>query len=148
MKQATLIILAVTALMMMVSCYGPSSLTSSGPRTLVLDGESITEEAMGGFVSWTCHDYSNPEGILVEVGILEVSNMGFNGFILFDGGYSGEFALYQREGLDRSWIWGTDEEPIYKFVIKTDGTGAYYDFSSVPEGESTKPNDIFKCKQR
>ncbi len=69
------------------------------------------------------------------------------GFILFDGGYTGRTTLYQRKGLDHRWDWGPNATD-YTFVIKPDGTGLYYDFSTVTEGESTKPSAIYKCYQR
>jgi len=101
---------------------------------------------MGGFVSWTCYDIGNSDDILVEVGIFGVSSLEGNGFILYDGTYTGELAVYQREGLDHCWYWGDDGD--YKFKITPDGTAAYYKFSHVPEGEGAEPNQIYKCKQR
>ena len=140
-------LIGIVLFLSLVSCYGPSTLTPSGPRTIVLDGTPISEEAMGGFVSWTCHDYSNPEGILVEVGFFGVSSLEGNGFILFDGGHSGELALYYRDGLEHRWNWGPNGTD-YSFVIKTDGAGAYYNFSRAEDGETIKPSDFYKCKQR
>ncbi len=94
----------------------PPSATPSGPRTIVLDGEAVTEEDVGGF-------------------------------ILSDGGYSGAHTYYRRTGLEHRWDW-CPNETNYVFVIKPDGTGLYYDFSSVPYGESTKASDVFQCYRR
>ena len=69
------------------------------------------------------------------------------GFVLFDGGYSGDWAFYQRKGIEHRWDWG-DDGPTYAFVIKADGTGLYYDFSNVPEGEETTAKQVCKCYQR
>jgi len=125
--------------------YPPSAnLSRSGPRMLILEGDTITSEEFGGFTCWYCSDFTNGGKTLVEVGFYDELNT--LGFILFDGTYSGEVAIYQREGLDHTWYWGDDAN--YKFRVKTDGTGLYYDFSSVPDGESTKPSEIFKCKKR
>lgn len=103
---------------------------------------------MGGFVSWACHDDGNPKDILVEVGFFDVSGLEGNGFILFEGGYSGRLAIYERTGIEHRWDWGEDEQHMYAFVIKADGTGLYYDMSGVAAGESTKAKDVFVCKKR
>ena len=66
------------------------------------------------------------------------------GFVLYDGGYSGKYSFHEREGLHHSWTWGDN----YEFVIESDGKGLYYDFSTVPEGESTEPRELFKCYKR
>jgi hypothetical protein len=125
----------------------PPSAISSGPRTLVLDGDSISQEDVGGFKCWYCKDLYNGGDILVEVGFFGDPIWEGFGFILYDGGYSGESTQYQRKGLEHRWDWGPNGID-YSFVIKTDGTGSYYDFSSVPKGESTKPRAMYKCNQR
>ena len=136
--------------MALVSCAtnrSMNSLTPSGPRTIVLDGDTIPERFVGGFTSWKCKDYSNGGPIRVEVGFFGDPKWEGVGFILYDGGYSGKITHYQRMGLEHRWDWGPNEAD-YSVVIKTDGTGAYYNFSTVSKGESTKPREIYKCKQR
>ena len=61
-------------------------------------------------------------------------------------GTQGEITLYRRTGLEHRWDWG--DGASYSFVIKTDGTGLYYDFSTVPDGENTKASAVYKCYQR
>ena len=125
--------------------YPPSANPSrSGPRIIILEGDTITSEDFGGFTCWYCNDYPDGGKTLVEVGYFNELNT--VGFILFDGTYSGEMAIYKREGLAHSWYWGDDAD--YKFKIKTDGTGFYFDFTGVPEGEEVTSKEIYKCKQR
>ena len=123
------------------------SATPSGPRTIVLDGEAVTEEDVGGFISWYCKDFVDAGRILVEVGFFGDPSLEGLGFILYDGGYSGERTYYRRTGLEHRWDWGPNETN-YAFVIQPDGTGLYYDFSSVPYGESTKVSEVYQCYRR
>jgi len=121
--------------------------TPSGPRTIVLDGDTVSEIDVRGFTSWYCQDYINGEDTLVEVGFFGDSNLEGTGFILYDGGYSGERTYYNRTGIEHRWDW-FQNKTNYSFVISTDGTGIYYDFSTVPVGEKTKGSSIYKCYKR
>jgi len=127
----------------------PPSATRSGPRTIILDGDTIYEKDVGGFKCWYCNDFIDGGKTLVEVGIINDSPLdGLEfGFVLYDGGYIGDVTMYRRTGLEHRWDWGPNLAD-YSFVIKTDGTGAYYDFTAVEKGESTKPNEIYKCYER
>ncbi len=124
----------------------PSATPYGSPRTIILDGDRISESDVGRFTSWYCKDFSYGGRTLVEVGFFGDPELQGVGFILYDGGYSGKSTSYQRRGLEHRWEWGLIGQ--YVFVIKTDGLGAYYDFSTVPTGESTKPREIYKCYQR
>jgi hypothetical protein len=130
-----------------VSVSRPSSATQTDPRTIILDNETISEEDVGGFTSWYCLDYVYEEkGILLEFGYFNDSIYAGMGFILYDGGYTGEFTYYQRNGVEHRWDWGPDS--IYSFIIKPDGTGLYYDFTYAKNGESIKARDVYKCYKR
>ena len=135
-------------LILIVSCTTHKSTAPSatpfGPRTIILDNETFTEEEVEGFTSWYCKDFIREEQILVEVGFFGSLNL--LGFILYDGGFTGDAAMYQRMGLEHRWDWGSNAS--YAFVIKTDGTGLYYDFSSLSEGETTRASDVYKCYKR
>jgi hypothetical protein len=152
MKKTTYL-MAFVLLMSLFSCAvfpsvaPPPSATPSGPRTIVLGDEAFTEEDVGGFISWYCQDFVDGGRILVEVGFFGDTSLEELGFILYDGGYSGELAYYHRTGLEHRWDWGPNGAD-YAFVIKPDGTGLYYDFSSVPYGENTKASDVYQCHQR
>lgn len=130
------------------SIKNPPSASASGPRTIILDGDSISEKDFGEFKSWYCKDFIHDGDVLVEVGYFSDPAFEGFGFILYDGGYTGVSTAYRRMGLEHRWNWGTSNENTYSFVIETDGTGAYFDFTNVPDGESTKPSAIYKCYQR
>lgn len=127
-----------------VTLLTPASATSSGPRTLVIDNSTVNAEEVGGFTSWICTDSIDGTKILLEVGLFGDPMYDGLGFILFDGGYSGEFTYYERAGIEHRWDWGSKENK-YAFVIKPDGTGLYYKFM----GEKTaKASSVYKCYQR
>lgn len=153
MKRKFSFLLNLVLLVSLLSCSStqtkvlPPSVTSSGPRTIILDGETVSEVDVLGFTSWYCQDYINGDQTLVEVGLFGKTNYDELGFILFDNGFTGETTHYQRKGLEHNWYWGPNNSD-YQFTVKTDGTGVYYDFSQVPEGEKTKPSSIYKCYKR
>lgn len=127
----------------------PSSATATGPRTIILNDKKYSEDDVGGFISWFCYassDYDK-EHLLLEIGTFGDPELARLGYILYDGGYIGELTYYERKGLEYRWDWGPNDTD-YAFVIKSDGTGLYYDFSNVKRGESTKAKDVFKCYKR
>ena len=72
--------------------------------------------------------YDGP--LRAEVGRFGDSSFSDVGYILYDGGYEGELALYTRTGLQHRWDWGPVKGTEYALVIQTDGTGLYYDFTN------------------
>ncbi len=88
-----------------------------------------SETDIEDLVSWRCRDFFNYSGMLVEVGttLVEVgtfthSKISELGFILYDGGYSGEHTKYTRKGINHRWDWGPNGNE-FAFIIKLDGTG-------------------------
>ena len=53
-------------------------------------------------------------------------------------------ARFEVAGIDRRWDFGGDMQ--YAFVIQPDGSGAYYDFSTVEDGGRTGPSQQFGCE--
>ena len=121
-------------------------ITNQVPRTIVIDGQQVTENKVGEFISWGCGGFIQPNNVLIEVGIFSNPELSGAGFILFDGGDTGEFTWYRREGIDHRWSWGPNRND-YVLIIKPDGRGFYYNFSNVPNGESTKSEDVYICKR-
>lgn len=116
-------------------------------RTITLDGKSYSENEPGQFFSWGCRDYVYGGRVIIELGQLNDGWLdGMTGFVLYDGTDAGELAIYQRRGLNHTYSWG-NKFSDYTFIIKPDGTGAYYDFSNTKEGDAKKPEDIYKCKK-
>ena len=137
--------LLVILMVIIASCESMQSSSMLGPRTVTLDGDQYSEQALGKFSSWRCKDFVRPAGILVEVGYFTEPLLTNLGFVLYDGGNVGSLSLYRREGLNHRWDWG--QSANFSFIVKPDGTGLYYDFSSVPQGERIKANDVYRCTQ-
>ena len=136
-------------------------------RTLVLGGEDFEDLKPSDFISWKCRDYSSGGKTLVEVGKVlipedymhsdEYKEMddatkeqldeiaGMLGFILYDGTNTGDGASYKRRGLNHRWDWGSEGK--YSFIIKPDGTGLFYDFSTVDNGVKKNADDVYRCSR-
>lgn len=121
----------------------------AAPRTIILNGEKVTESASNEFQSWRCKDYIRGGKTIIEVGLTSQAFKLISGYVLYDGTNEGTIATYQRSGINHRWDWGQERDWSqglhYSFVLKPDGKGLYYDFSSVKEGESTNASDVFKC---
>ncbi len=152
LQKELIVFFAAIAAVAFASCAVPPSAAPSepeatvGPRTIVLDGREFSEEDVGEFTAWYCRDFVRGGRTLVEVGFFDGPFSEKTGFVLYDGGHSGEITFYRRTGLERRWDWGPRSE--YAFVITPDNTGLYFDFSSVPEGETTTPREVYKCRRR
>lgn len=53
-------------------------------------------------------------------------------------------ARFEIAGINRRWDFGGDMQ--YAFIIHPDGSGAYYDFSTVEDGGRFGPSQKFKCE--
>ena len=124
-------------------------------RVISLGDSLYSEDSTGPFVSWGCSeygysrpipDYGSGSRILVEIGRFEAASHSDVGFILYDGSSSGELTSYSRRGVNQRWDWGPNGE--FAFVLKPDGTGLFFDFSNVPQGETTSANDMYECSRR
>jgi TonB family protein len=120
-------------------------ITNQVPRTIVIDGQQVTENKVREFISWGCGGFIQPNNVLIEVGIFSNPELSGEGFILFDGGDTGEFAWYRREGINHRWSWGPNGND-YSFVINPHGGGLYYDFTNA-KGGKTKASDVFTCER-
>jgi len=134
----------LASLILVSACAVHGLPTSVGSREIVLEGIPISEDEANIFSTWKCVEYYDGWRTLVEVGIFSNPDLSTTGFVLYDGKNTGVPTSYQRQGLNRRWDWGTGGAS-YAFVIKPDGTGFYYDFSSVPAGETTESKESYKC---
>lgn len=114
-----------------------------------MDGKEYKEDIAGGFNSWYCYDLVNLETlgkgpIRLELGLFGDPMFSSIGYLLYDGGYSGQMTVYQRDGLEHRWDWGPKGNE-YAFIIKTDGTGLYFDFTVEKQ---TEPRQFYSCKKQ
>lgn len=137
----------------LISCNSPQSASRPestipfDPRSIVLNDKTVSEKDVGRFTSWYCYDYVNDDKVLLEVGFFSNKKLKKVGFILFDGGNSGETTRYQRTGLEHRWDWGPSGAD-YSFIIQPNGTGLYYDFTTSSDGKKSKADGVYKCYQR
>jgi hypothetical protein len=125
--------------------------TAPAPRVISVDGREIREADAGKFTSWVCRDYFQRGKVVVEVGHFNHPKLDGVGFVIYDGGNSGMLASYERAGLLHRWDWEWNDNRhafTYSFLMKPDGTGLYYDFSSANGGHKEKADDIFRCQSR
>ncbi len=139
--------MAVVCLLFLSACAITPLAKYHGPRTIILSGKEFKEADLGEFITWWCTDFVSPKGVLVEVGTFTDPSLNGYGFVLYDGGNSGDVADYQRRGVNHRWDWGPSGSE-YAFIIKPDGTGLFFDFSMGENGAPTKANDVYKCYKR
>ncbi len=144
----------IGALVTIASCVTyPASSTSkiASLRTIILnETDTIMETDFGGINTWKCKDFVNGGSTLVELGNFKSPDMEGIGFVLYDGKNRGDETVYRREGLNHRWDWGLDKSDNsynYSFVIKSDGTGLFYNFSKSSSGNTVKADDVFMCRQ-
>ena len=147
MNKLRIMVVSIVIVLFTPSCSTVPSATPSGPRSIILNGETYSETDLGKFSSWRCNDSVYIPGTLVEVGSFINPDLQGSGFILYDGGYSGEHTNYQRKGINHRWDWGPNGND-YAFVIKSDGTGLFYDFSSVPKDQTVYADAVYECHHR
>jgi len=147
------IVVFVIAMLSYTACTTMPFSTPFGPRSIILNGKAYSETDIGKFVSWRCEDffYSSRTTLfeprpLVELGIFTNSKLSGSGFVLYDGKHSGELTNYGRKGINHRWDWGPNGAE-FAFILKPDGTGRFYDFSSAQSGERIKADGIYKCYQ-
>jgi hypothetical protein len=57
------------------------------------------------------------------------------------------YTSFEVAGFNRRWDFGPKSHPTqYAFVIKPDGTGLYYDFST--GDEQSRASMVMECRQR
>lgn len=147
MTRLILKLFIITFLLALYSCGSMLNSTNSTGRTLILDGIAVADSNVNGFTNWYCKDFVYEGPTLFEIGHFNDPQLENSGYIIYEKGNVGTLTKYSRTGLEQRWDWVSNGEG-YSFILKPDGTGLYYDFTSVPEGESTKASDVYKCYTR
>jgi hypothetical protein len=94
---------------------------------------------------WICKDaYTSAWTTIVTAEVLESK---FSGLVMVAG--TEHEARYQVKGFNRRWDFGlTDDDTYdYAFILKPNGDGIYYDFSSAAAGEVVQPSQFLTCQQ-
>ena len=115
-----------------------------------MDGEEYKESFFSDTECWKVYSGSYDEATLFRVGYFKRYDS--VGFIFYGTDSTGVKTSFFRRGLDLRWDWGWKDEGdgtgsyLYSFVIKPDGTGLYYDFSTSKDG-TANARDIYKTKK-
>lgn len=111
----------------------PKSLTKDDKTQIIQENKTLREN-------------KNRKKILESIDKIEalLSQMQV-GYVLFEGRKEYKSTFYSRKGINHRWDW--EDGGNYSFIIKPDGTGLYYDFTTVKKGETTKARDVFKCRE-
>lgn len=123
--------------------------------------EVLAERLASCVHEWDCFDVFDfkQETVLVNVSGALVSQSGTScrgnedgiGWVTL-GGRKGsvQFSSFSIQGLEFVWLFGDPESGYYdyRFSVRPDGTGLYYDFSNIKEGESVGPSQRFACIDR
>lgn len=98
---------------------------------------SMTTEKWQCFNRWD----NSRETVLVELTLVtgDGEDRGFGEVSVAGVTYR---ALFRLAGFNRRWGFG--EELNYAFIIRPDGDGQYYDFSTVEDGGKTEPGQHFE----
>ena len=57
-------------------------------------------------------------------------------------------AQFSIDGLNRRWNFGQDDSGYdFAIVIAPNGDGSYYDFSHIPDGQSTSASQLYSCQR-
>ena len=103
MRKSFVILIGSGLFLSFLSCSTtiPTSTKASTNRTIIIDGSTtLSESKSGKFTSWACRDYVGDDtNIKVELGFFVDTLFKGIGFILYDGGNTGESTYYKRTGL-------------------------------------------------
>lgn len=119
---------------LLLSCAVPRD------RELFLSEKRVSEADFGGVERWVAFDKYNSvdnRKVIFQVGYFKNNNIGF---VLFEGGTKGEYALFYRDGINLRWDWEN-----FSIIIEPNGTGFYYDFKS--ETRIVKPSGIYNVEK-
>ncbi|MCQ2103045.1 MAG: hypothetical protein MJY98_07455 [Fibrobacter sp.] len=108
-----------------------------------MSGDTVSEAEYGGVVRWLAVDKykslgNGDGGVRFQVGYFIDNEVGF---VLYEGGTSGQVARFYRQGLNLRWDWNNG---TYAIVMKPDRTCLYYDFSYASE---TKASGVYECSK-
>ncbi len=111
-------------------------------RLAAKNGDEDAAELIRSLETWRCFDKTD---LSRRTPLVTLARLGKRGGVSVAGvDYSTDFRV---EGLDRRWNFGEYEDGWpYALLIKPNGSGLYFDFSSSDDG-TAKPSQFFECEQ-
>jgi len=132
------IIISLTLMAILTSCSEsvPERVTSN------YTGESLE------WKKWDCYDFGYSGKYLLTIGYIPELNA--------EGFYEGKLFLkdmktpidtvYYLDGVRHSFSWFNEvSDSEYRIIIDSDGTGRYWDFSGVADGEEATSIEHYEC---
>ena len=125
---------------------------TAGAQESDIDREAFEEKLASCVYEWDCFDNADfqKETVLVNLNGLKCpeEESGVGWVILSGRKGSEQSGSFNIDGLEYRLLFGDGALEYYLFIVEADGTGLYYDFSDIKEGESAKPSQIFACVDR
>ena len=128
MKKLLLLLLISFGL---IGCSSTSFLASPPPQ-VEIGGESYN------WKKWNCYDFVYGRYILSIGYIPEISDS--RGILFLKDSESGVDTIHSLQGVQHYWNWED-----FQIVIKSDGTGFFYDFSGAAPGETRIASEMYNC---
>ena len=122
-------IFSLTAIVILTSC-------SSTARLSVEVGSESYD-----WKKWDCYNYVYGEYLLSVGYIPEISDS--RGILFLKDSESGIDTIHSLQGVQHYWNWED-----FQIVIKSDGTGFFYDFSGAEPGETKIASEMYNCTAR
>ena len=118
-------------------------------------GAAVAEEDIQPDELWNCYAPSDENKQKVIIYLYwhqlpgEKHGLGIGAVEFSNSGAAGHTAMFELLGLNRRWRFGVSDAGDafqYSFVIRPDGTGLYYDFTTSKDG-SALPSQVYDCVQ-
>ena len=109
--------------------------SSTAPLTVVVGSESYD------WKQWDCYNFVYGEYILSVGYIPEISDS--RGILFLKDSESGIDTIHSLQGVQHYWNWED-----FQIVVKSDGTGFFYDFSGAEPGETRIASEMYNCTAR
>ncbi len=127
-----------------------------GCESTAVGSDSSTETGVqpgsygDGLEKWGCGD--SIDGCMFRCPVTLTADLNSNTGTVTIGGVV-EYTRFELHGLERRWDWCLDADGVWEcaLVVRTDGTGLYYNFrGTMPDSDGTRrtePSNLFKCRR-
>jgi hypothetical protein len=106
--------------------------SSTAPEKVDVGSESYD------WKKWNCYDRFDGYYLLSVGYIPELSDS--RGILFLKNSESGIDTIHSLQGVQHYWIWED-----FQIVIKSDGTGLFYDFSGAEPDETRIASEVYEC---
>ena len=119
-------------LLLLLLSLGLIGCSSTAPEKVDVGSESYD------WKKWNCYDRFDGYYLLSVGYIPELSDS--RGILFLKNSESGIDTIHSLQGVQHYWIWED-----FQIVIKSDGTGLFYDFSGAEPDEIRIASEVYEC---